>query len=87
MRREIPGFFFNIRGNLDEALIPKLIGQYFPDDLLLLDQETLKILLEEAGFEIEDLFFMNLPQADKTTWEQGDPNQYDFLGMVAVKKG
>lgn len=83
---KIPGFFHNIRGNLDETVIPKNIGQYFPDDLLLLDQDTLKILLEEAGFQVEDHFFMTLPQADETTWEQGDPHQYDFLGMIAVKR-
>lgn len=83
---KIPGFFHNIRGNLDEALIPKNIGQHFPDDLLLVDQETLQLLLEEAGFEVEEHFFMKLPQSGETTWRPGDSHRYDFLGMIAVKK-
>ena len=83
---KIPGFFQNIRSNLDETLIPKNICQHFPDNLLLLDQETLTTLLEEAGFEVEDHLLMKLPQEGKTSWEQGDNHQYDFLGMIAVKK-
>jgi|GEM_PF-3397934 len=83
---KIPGFFHDIRDNLDEALIPKNVAQLFPDDLLLLDGDSLTMLLEEAGFEVENHFFMNLPKKDNSIWEQGDPNQYDFLGMIAVKK-